>query len=263
MRPDLSRLLNCDLNCDLGELTGPANQDAALMPLISSANIACGAHAGDNDTMRRTVDLALAHRVAIGAHPGYADPEHFGRRPMQLAPDALEDLLLSQIARLDAIVRASGGQLHHVKPHGALYNQASADPALAAQIAAAVRAFNPSLVLVGAAGGALIAAGLEAGLSVAREGFADRRYQADGLLVPRSHPRALLESDREALQQARTLLRGDAIQSLEGPPIRLTIDTLCLHGDGPHALTFARRIRHWLDSIGVRPLPPGRGTNRE
>lgn len=248
--------MRMDLNCDLGELTGPANQDAELMPLISSANIACGAHAGDEDTMRRTVALALSHQVAIGAHPGYADPDHFGRRPMQLSDDELEALLRSQLIRLDAITRDLGGTLHHVKPHGALYNQASSDPTLATLIAATVKTFNPVLVLVGAAGGALIDAGQRAGLAVAREGFADRRYQADGLLVPRSHPHAVLESDEEALQQAKALVTGQPIQSVEGQPITLTIDTLCLHGDGPHALSFARRIRAWMNSQGIAPTPP-------
>ncbi|MBY6186694.1 LamB/YcsF family protein [Marinobacter hydrocarbonoclasticus] len=250
--------MRIDLNCDMGELALPENQDAALMPLVSSANIACGAHAGDTDLMIRTVALAMDHDVAIGAHPGYDDRANFGRLPMHLSADALRDLILRQLDALAAVVHRQGGRLHHMKPHGALYNQASADPTLAGQLADILWEFDPTLVLVGGASGALIEAGARRGLTVAREGFADRRYRDNGQLVSRQEPGAVLDAADSALAQAQALVTGQPLISWEGHPLTLTVDTLCLHGDGAQALPFARAIRHWLDQQGINVLPPQR-----
>jgi UPF0271 protein len=244
-----------DLNADVGEGYG---QDAELMPLLSSANIACGWHAGDADTMRRTVRLALAYGVAIGAHPGYPDREHFGRREMYLPAATLYAAMLEQIGTLAEIVQAEGARLAHVKPHGALYNQAARDRTLAETLAAAVRECDPTLRLVGLAGGELIAAGRRAGLAVTAEAFADRRYQADGNLVPRSQPGALIENEAEALAQALALAQHGQAIAQDGSPLQLHADSLCLHGDSPHALAFARRIRQALERAGVAIQAPTR-----
>lgn len=253
-----------DLNADVGEGYG---QDAELMPLLSSANIACGWHAGDADTMRRTVRLALAHGVAIGAHPSFPDQEHFGRREMHLPAATLYAAMLEQIGALAEIVRTEGARLAHVKPHGALYNQAARDRTLAETLAAAVREWDPTLRLVGLAGGELLAAGRRAGLAVTAEAFADRRYQADGSLIPRSQPGALIENEAEALAQALALAQhGQAIAqngSLlhvfpAAPSATLRASSLCLHGDSPHALAFARRIRQALERAGLVIQAPKR-----
>ncbi|MBY6018401.1 LamB/YcsF family protein [Halomonas denitrificans] len=247
--------MRIDLNCDVGELEGSANLDAELMRLISSANIACGAHAGNPALMRRTIALALEHGVAIGAHPGYEDRAHFGRRPLNLPADTLRDSLLSQLDSLAEAVAQQGGQLRHIKPHGALYNQAGADAELAARLAQWFKAFDPALILVGGAGGALLQAGRAIGLNVASEGFADRRYRDDGQLLSRQQPGAVLNDPDEALKQARALITGQPISSDTQQPVRLAIDTLCLHGDSPQALNFAQIIHHWLQQNGVQLAP--------
>jgi len=249
-----------DLNADLGE-GGPA--DAALLALVSSANIACGAHAGDAQTMARTVAEAAAHGVAIGAHPGYVDREHFGRRPLDLPPEAVYRLVTEQISALAAIAQAAGAPLVHVKPHGALYNQAARNPERAAAIAQAIRDFDPSLVLVGLAGSALIEAGLTHGLTVGREAFADRRYEADGSLTPRRHPDALIHDPDEAANQVLSLLQQGLLRARDGQSVAMTADTLCVHGDSPTALALVQRIRQALARAGisVRPLGVVRGSN--
>ncbi|MBY5990879.1 5-oxoprolinase subunit PxpA [Ferrimonas balearica] len=248
--------MHWDLNCDLGELSGEANQDAALMPFISSANIACGLHAGGPELMARTVALALAHGVAIGAHPGYDDRAHFGRRPQTLSAAQVRELILYQLGALEAIVRVQGGRLHHVKPHGALYNQAADDAELALAIATAVRDFDPSLVLVGLSGSALPQAGHDLGLAVAHEVFADRRYLANGRLVPRTESDALIETDDEALAQIQALAQEGRVTAREGHRVLLRADTLCLHGDGPHALAFAQKAHQFLTEQGIPLTPP-------
>jgi UPF0271 protein len=219
-----------DLNCDLGEGSG---HDAELMPLITSANIACGAHAGDAATMRATLALALRHGVAIGAHPGFADREHFGRREMTLPDEELGRLITEQIARLRDL-----SAIRHVKPHGALYNLAARDRRTAMVVAEAIRVLDASLVLVALRGSELVRAGRACGLRVAEEVFADRTYRADGSLTPRSEPGALITDEAQAVAQALRFAREGA-------------DTICLHGDGAHAVAFARRLRRELADAGI------------
>ena len=244
--------MHVDLNADLGE---GAPDDAELLALVSSANIACGWHAGDAQRMQATVRAALAHGVAIGAHPSYPDREHFGRREMQRAPEDVQADVLYQVGALDALVRAAGGRLHHVKPHGALYNQAARDPALADAIAQAVRAVDPGLAVYGLAGGELLRAAERASLRAVAEVFADRGYQADGSLVPRSQPGALVEDNAEAVARSLRMVREGVVQAVTGETVPLAAQTICLHGDGPHALAFARALRAALASAGVAVHP--------
>ncbi|MEN4905932.1 5-oxoprolinase subunit PxpA [Rahnella bonaserana] len=229
-----------DLNADLGE--GCAN-DEALLQLVSSANIACGFHAGDAQTMRQSVRWALKYGVAIGAHPGFPDRENFGRTAMRLPPETVYAQVVYQLGALAAITRVEGGEMVHVKPHGMLYNQAATDAILADAIARAVHTINPALRLVGLAGSELIRAGERLGLQTRQEVFADRRYQSDGTLVPRSQPDAMIESDELALDQTLAMVQQGKVLSREGLWVPVSADTVCLHGDGEHALIFARRLR--------------------
>jgi UPF0271 protein len=232
--------MKIDLNCDLGE---GAPNDAELMPLITSVNIACGAHAGDVTTMRHTLELARAHGVAAGAHPGYRDRANFGRRELALTPAEVFQLVREQIRDLQQVAAGLGMGLTHVKPHGALYNQAARDASVAEAIAAAVYETDPRLILFGLAGSALIAAAQARGLTAASEIFADRRYQPDGSLTPRSRPDALIADPDEACAQALRLIR-------EG-----RAHTVCVHGDGPHAVMFARQLRSALHTAGIEVKP--------
>jgi 5-oxoprolinase (ATP-hydrolysing) subunit A len=232
--------MKIDLNADLGEGCG---NDSALMPLITSANIACGFHAGDAQTMRESVRLALAHGVAIGAHPSFPDRENFGRTAMPLPPDTVYAQTLYQIGALAAIVHAEGGTMTHVKPHGMLYNQAAKQPPLADAIARAVQSLNPGLILVGLAGSEMIRAGERYGLATREEVFADRGYLADGSLVPRSEPGALIDDDDEAVSRTLEMVLNGRVQSRDGVWATVNAQTVCLHGDGAHALAFARRLR--------------------
>lgn len=229
-----------DLNADMGEGCG---DDATLMTLVSSANIACGFHAGDAALMRLSVQRALKNGVAIGAHPSFPDRENFGRTAMQLPPETVYAQTLYQIGALAAITRAEGGVLKHVKPHGMLYNQAAKDAALADAIARAVKAIDPGLILVGLAGSTLIAAGQQHGLRTREEVFADRGYQADGSLVPRSEPGALIDSDDEAVSQTLEMVLRGRVRTRDGSWAQVNAQSVCLHGDGAHALAFARRLR--------------------
>ncbi|SPA47618.1 5-oxoprolinase subunit PxpA [Cupriavidus taiwanensis] len=240
--------MQIDLNADLGEGCG---NDEALLALISSANIACGWHAGDAATMVQTVQWALAHGVAIGAHPSYPDRENFGRTEMQRDPEHVYADVLYQIGALAAIVRAQGGVLHHVKPHGALYNQAVRDPALARAIVRAVRDFDADLVFFGLAGSQMIDVAREAGLRVKQEVFADRGYNPDGTLVKRGTPGALHEDEEVALDQTLTMVREQRVRAIDGSWVPIQAETVCLHGDGAHALAFARRIRERLGAEGI------------
>ena len=233
--------MKIDLNADLGE--GCAN-DHALLQLVSSANIACGFHAGDAQTMRQSVLWAMEYGVAIGAHPSFPDRENFGRTAMQLPPETVYAQVVYQLGALAAIVKAEGGVMQHVKPHGMLYNQAAVDPLLADAIAKAVKAVDSSLRLVGLAGSELIRAGERAGLVTRQEVFADRRYQGDGTLVPRSQPDALIESDKLALSQTLAMVQRQQVQARDSSWVAVQADTVCVHGDGAHALDFARRLRH-------------------
>ncbi|HJR13888.1 MAG TPA: 5-oxoprolinase subunit PxpA [Rhodanobacteraceae bacterium] len=247
--------MNCiDLNADLGESFGAwrMGDDAGVMPWITSANIACGFHAGDPATMRATVTLCVEHGVAIGAHPSLPDLQGFGRREMKVTPNEVYAQMLYQVGALHAITHAAGTQLHHVKPHGALYNMAARDRALADAIANAVRDFDHRLVLVGLAGSTLVDAGRDAGLPVQREGFCDRRYSMDGSLTSRSEAGAVIEDIDEAVAQAMSIaLRSEAVAS-SGAKVRVDADTLCVHGDRPTAAMFAERLRCALESAGVR-----------
>lgn len=237
--------MTIDLNCDMGESFGryTLGQDAALMPLITSTNIACGYHAGDPLVMQATLRLARQLGVAAGAHPGWPDLQGFGRREMAFSPAEVEALVLYQIGALAALARAEGIELTHVKPHGALYNQAARDPGLAAAVARAVQRFSRNLVLVGLAGSHSLAAAAEIGLDTAAEGFPDRAYLADGSLLPRSQPGAVLETPAEVAQNAvRLAQEGIGAHALA---------TLCLHGDHPHAVENARAVRDALQFAGI------------
>lgn len=243
-----------DLNCDLGEGAG---HDAELMPLITSANIACGAHAGNEATMRETVQLAIKHGVAIGAHPGFPDRENFGRRELELTCVEAHAIVLRQIRDLQVIVRHDGARLVHVKPHGALYTMAARDAALARAIAAAVYEADPRLVLVGLAGSKLIAAGVAGGLGVASEVFADRTYQPDGSLTPRDRPDALITDANIAVAQVLRMVWESKVRAGDGSDVVIHADTVCLHGDGPHAAEFARRLSAELKAAGIEVRPTG------
>ena len=236
--------MKIDLNCDMGEGIG---NDEDILPYVTSANIACGFHAGDEMSMQTTVRLAKQYGVAIGAHPGWKDREGFGRREMSLSPDEVEALMLYQLGALSAIAKAESVELRHVKPHGALYNQAAQDPVLAGVIARTVQRFDRDLLLVGLAGSELIKAGLEAGLRVASEGFPDRNYNTDGTLVSRKQANAIISAPEEVAVHAMELARR-GIERGEG---RVLLDTLCLHGDHPHAAQNARMVRELLEKSGI------------
>lgn len=242
-----------DFNCDLGEGCG---NDAAVMPYISSANIACAAHAGDESSMRATLRLCREFKVCAGAHPGFADREHFGRREQAWEAIDIHTLLFGQLQRLARIAEQEGVELVHVKPHGALYNQAARDPDLAASIAAAVRAFDAKLLLVGLAGSALPAAGQAAGLRVVHEAFADRRYLADGSLAPRSMPGAVLASHADAAMQVRSIVLHGCVKTLDGRDRALKADSICLHGDRDDAADIARTLHRTLVDAGVSIRAP-------
>lgn len=242
-----------DLNCDMGESFGAyqLGQDEALLPFVTSVNIACGFHAGDPAVMKRTVRLALQHQAAIGAHPGLPDLAGFGRREMAVSPEEAYDLVVYQLGALAAFVRAEGGQLHHLKPHGALYNMAAVNGGLAQAIAEAIYRVDPSLTLYGLAGSELIRAGRERGLKTAQEVFADRTYQPDGTLTSRRQPQALIADPHAAARQVVKLVKTGKVRSLPGAEVALQADTVCIHGDGPRALDFARHIRQELESEGI------------
>ena len=241
--------LSIDINADLGELD--ADLDAAMMPFISSASIACGFHAGSPMRMRETVLLCLKFGVAIGAHPSYFDRADFGRRELGLDAETIYSLTLYQIGALKAMVAAEGGRLRHVKPHGALYNRAAIDAEAAHAVARAVHDIDAGLTLVGLAGSKLIDAGLGLGLNTHAEGFADRRYTDNGLLLPRSHAAALITDTDEAIAQALAMVRDGVIPSVNGHPVQMAVDTVCLHGDGQHALDFAAALHSAFHEAGI------------
>ncbi len=243
-----------DFNCDLGE----GCDDAVVMPYISSANIACGLHAGDAETMRRTVALCIKHGVAIGAHPSFDDREHFGRREMVRSPEEIRALVIRQILILADIAREQGARVTHVKPHGALYNMAARDPSVAEAIARAVHDVDPSLLLIGLSGSALPAAGEAIGLRVLHEAFAERRYEAEGTLTPRSHYDAVIHSLDDALTQIFSIVRDGSVIARTGETIALRADTLCLHGDRADAATFARAVPEALRADGIEIAAPKR-----
>lgn len=249
-----------DLNCDMGESYGPwsVGNDAALLDYVTSANIACGFHAGDPATMHKTVQLAIEKGVAIGAHPSLPDLQGFGRRAMSITPDEAYDLIVYQVGALAGFAHALGGRLSHVKPHGALYNMAVMDRPLAQAIAEGVKDTDPGLVLFGLAFSELVRAGEEAGLTVANEVFADRTYQANGSLTPRSQPNALIKDVNESIEHVRRMVEDGKVKSLQGTEVAVRADTLCIHGDEPTALEFVQKIRKALTDSGIRLAPVGR-----
>ncbi len=248
-------MVTIDLNCDMGE--GMPN-DALLMPLISSASIACGFHAGDADTMRQTVDLAVQHGVSIGAHPGFANKESFGRKEVHLSEEALTGLVQEQIWLLQQTAAAAGGVLRHVKPHGALYNMSAREATLAATIAKAVYAVDRELVLFGLSGSHSISEAKKRGLATASEVFADRSYLSNGSLTPRSDARALIASTELAVAQVLQMIRQKTVTSIDNKTIPIVAETICLHGDGAQAVAFATAIRSALiqDKVHIKTHYP-------
>ncbi len=247
-----------DLNADLGESFGiyVIGDDEALMPAITSANIAAGFHGGDPTVLRRTIRLAARHGVAIGAHPSFPDLAGFGRREMHLAEWEVEDAVLYQIASVAGVANAEGASLRHVKPHGALYNMAVRDAALAAAVARAIVAYDRSLALFAPPNSVLATAGTSAGLRIVREGFADRAYEASGWLVPRSVRGAVLDDDDAAARQAVQLAVNGEVVSLDGSTIPMPVETICIHGDAPGAARRAARIRAALEAASVIVAAP-------
>lgn len=242
-----------DLNADVGEGFGAYTfgSDEAILACITSANIACGFHAGDPATMRRTVRLATATGVAIGAHPGLPDLVGFGRRELAISPEEAYDLIVYQVGALRAFVTAAGAVLRHVKPHGALYNMAARDTSLATAVATAVRDVDPTLTLFGLSGSELVRAGQSARLATASEVFADRRYERDGTLTPRKERNAVITDLNESTAQVIRMIRERRVRSRTGEDVAIQADTICLHGDGLHAIELAHRLRAALKEEGI------------
>lgn len=237
--------MHVDLNADLAEGCG---NDHALMQRISSANIACALHAGSAAEMQKALAWAKQYGVRVGAHPGYPDRENFGRTNMTLPEQELRAYLQYQLGALKALCDAAGVQTAYVKPHGALYNQAAADPVLAEIVADTVRRFNPELKLMALSGSLLLEAGQAAGLGVISEVFADRRYLPDGKLVPRSQPNAQVDSDEEAIAQVLQMVKEGTVTAIDDSTVNVRADSICLHGDGAHALEFADKISRALQA---------------
>lgn len=255
--------LSIDLNCDLGEGFGsyPFGNDAAVLQHISSANIACGFHAGDPNIMHQTVEAAVKHGVAIGAHPAYPDLNGFGRRNMNLSPREIYQLIIYQVGALQGFAQLFGQKLHHVKPHGALYNMAAAQFEIAEAIAQAVYDYDKSLILYGLYGSELVRAGRNRGLRVAQEAFADRSYQPDGRLTPRNQPNAIIHDIDQAVEQVINIVKYHQIKSAGGHPLELQADTICVHGDEAKALQLIQKLKARLEanSITIRRC----GSNEE
>jgi len=247
-----------DLNCDVGEGYGAwtLGDDRAIMPLISSANIASGFHAGDPSTLRATVALAFDRGVAIGAHVSLPDLQGFGRRDMKITPQECYDLVLYQAGAVAAFARAAGTQLHHVKAHGALYNMAARDAGLADAIARAVKALGSGVMLYALAGSAMIEAAAKVEVGVVSEAFADRSYRSDGTLTPRSEPDALITAESAAVAQALMLVEQGKVRALSGAEIVVDAGTLCLHGDQANAVRFATALREAFAARGVEVRAP-------
>jgi 5-oxoprolinase (ATP-hydrolysing) subunit A len=255
-----------DLNCDMGEGFGVYNagDDAALLAHVTSANIACGFHAGDPGTMARTVRLAVKHSVAVGAHPGLPDLQGFGRRDMALSADEAYDLVVYQVGALQAVAAAAGTRVRHVKAHGALYNMAARDERLSDAIARAVRDVDASLLLYALAGSVTVPIARQLGLRVACEVFADRSYQDDGTLTPRRLPGAMITDLQQAIAQVRRMVQDGSVRALSGREISIEAHTVCVHGDQPGAVEFAIGLGRALreDGIGLRaPDPEALPTN--
>jgi UPF0271 protein len=248
-----------DFNCDVGESFGryQLGHDAEVMKLVTSVSIACGFHAGDPGVMRRTVELAHENGIAIGAHPGYQDLQGFGRRSIVMSGEEIHDLVLYQVGALDGFMRRTGGRLQHVKPHGALYNDAARSAEAAHAIVAATAELDRDLIVVGLPGSEMERAAAGLGVSFAAEVFADRTYRPDGSLTPRRDPAAFVSDPEVAARRALSMLREGTVETTSGASIPIRADTICLHGDNPAALVFARRIVRALKDAGVALLPLG------
>ena len=241
-------MTSVDLNCDIGEGCG---NDAELMRYISSANIACGFHAGDEATMRRTVELALENGVAVGAHPGYRDRENFGRTEMSLSRDEVRRLIFDQLEALKAECDRQAAKIRHIKPHGALYNQAAGDRELATTLAEAISEFDSGLTFYGLSGSLMVSEAERVGLKTASEVFADRSYRSDGTLTPRSQPNALIHETETSLTQVLDMINYGRVRSTDAIMVPVKAETICIHGDGPNAVEFAKLIRERLTSEGI------------
>ena len=247
--------MTIDLNCDMGE--GMAN-DARIMPYISSANIACGYHAGDYDTMCRTVELCLKHSVAVGAHPGFNDKPNFGRTPIQVKQAELYDLVANQLEDLVVICKEMKATLHHVKPHGAMYTMAARDRQMSETIAKAVYDFNPKLIYYGLSGSHMLSEAQKKGLKIANEVFADRTYQQDRSLTPRSHEYALIEDEQKAVKQVLLMIKEGKVETVDHVVIPIHAETICIHSDGKSSAKFAQSINQSLkqEGIAIRSISP-------
>ena len=247
-------MLTVDMNADLGESFGryTLGLDDRILPLVSSANVACGFHAADPMVMDKTVRLAREAGAAVGAHPGFPDLMGFGRRNMAVSPAEARAYLLYQLGALDAFLRPLGMKMHHVKPHGALYNMAAADPVLAKAVCEAVRDYDPGLILVGLSGSELIRAAGNAGLRACSEVFADRAYEEDGLLVSRNKPGAMITDEKEAIRRVLRMVTEGKVTAVTGKEIPIRADSVCVHGDGEKAVLFAGSIRKELEKNGIR-----------
>ncbi len=237
--------MQCDLNCDMGEGSG---NDELLMPYITSANIACGYHAGDEETMRQTIMLAQKYNVNIGSHPSFLDKENFGRTEIKKSPEDVYDLVSKQINILQKIAANNNASLHHVKPHGALYNMAAKNKVIANAIANAVKDLDENLVLFGLSNSFLISEAKAIGLKTASETFADRTYKDDGSLTPRTQSNALIGNTDEAIQQVLMMVHNGKVKTVSGKEIPIVAETICIHGDGKYAVEFAKAIRSILPS---------------
>lgn len=248
-----------DINCDMGESFGvyKITTDDAVMNFISSANIACGFHAGDPMVMRKTVKLALENGVGVGAHPGFPDLMGFGRREMKLSLDEIETSVIYQVGALMGMVRSEGGTLQHVKPHGMLYNMAVKDNKIAEAIARGIAKVDSNLILVALASSEFAEAGKKVGLKVANEVFADRGYNADGSLVARGTPGAFIRDPKIAAQRVVKMVKEGKVEAIDGTVISFQADTVCLHGDNPEVVTFVQTISQALDSEGIKLTPMG------
>lgn len=242
-----------DINCDMGEGIG---NDEAIMPFISSANIACGYHAGDEKTMWQTIELAKKYNVSIGAHPSFLDKENFGRREIILTTGEIYELITQQLFLFHEIAISADASIHHVKPHGTLYNMSAGDSSIANAIARAVKDFDQKLVLFGLSGSHSISEAKAIGLKTASEVFADRTYSDDGTLTPRSQPNALIENAGRAVQQVLQTIKQGTVTTLSGKTISIVAETICIHGDGKHAVEFTRQIHDALkkENITIQPV---------
>ena len=250
-------MYSIDLNSDLGESFGAykIGKDQDIIPLISSANVACGAHAGDPDVMAKTADICKQSGISMGAHPGFFDLMGFGRRNLAVSPEEAKNLIIYQVGALDAFAKSRGIKLCHVKPHGALYNMAAKDSRLADAIAEGIYSYNPELILLGLSGSEMLKSAKKIGLPCAAEVFADRAYEDDGTLVARSKPGSMIEDEDEAVRRVIRMIKEHTVTTISGKEIEISPDSVCVHGDSEKALLFVKKIREALISEGIEIKP--------